>query len=1053
MSEPVYSSAELQENVGHHDQAIIREQNIDKRQVALSTTDCRVDNEDAGAGDEKGPIRIPFATETETVPSLRKCTDLYGRAVEQSVLLQAYKSTLTREPRSKLVIIKGPPGVGKTRLAESLMEELEKDHGHILKWKFDRQNLLQVAPGFQQAVTNMVNRILAKTDDELKPLRRNLDNHLDYTQKAMLLRQYPPLERLLNTEDNPIRVDNERAYGYDYYVFRLFIQAVCSPDFPTVYLFDDIHWIDDYGLSWALRAVHDVNINGALFVITYNTSVEDRQSSWYKELQDLKARDYIDVTEISLDSITEFGTASMVSHMLGVSITAQDRLATWIQRQTKGNPLYVEEIMVKLYEGGLIRPDSLSKAWVVNLEKAKLQYQGLDTVCAFLAAHLSEQSNALQEVVKVSSSLGYRFSSKLVSSAMSGSVLPYMKVAKKQRIVVDYKDDHHKDYRFTHNSMQEAALSLLGANPLAHASFHIALGRKLVNVLNDQDLQAEMLTVLGQFIYGASAIESQREKYKIAALALRATQIAVSYTSFPSAEKTVAFAIGLLGSNCWREEYDLTLALHNFSAEIAYASGRFDAVSKMVETVLEHARVFDDKLQAYSTKLYMLVSTNHTVGAIESGLQLLHHLGERFPQKPTKTDIGVSAFRIKRMLRGKSDEAILRSVRMVDSRKVAAMQIMNILFTALYLARPMLAPLVALRMVKLTLEHGVTPISSVAFSLYGMLLCSNGRHIEEGARYGDLALKMLDRFQAKQLIPRVFAAVFGFIHGWNRPIELALQELLRGYRVGLETGDIEIALMNVTLYTYYAFDTGKPLAALEQERKKYIEDIGSRQHNETTILIHSPLSKVMRQLMGIEELDDLSVTPDHALNWPDHSKMKICFILCDYENAVEYGRKCRHFLPYAAVDVSSYFMVEGLACLALYKQGMRKQNLVRVAARNLKQLDRLSKSATEYCLGKFTLLEAEFSSLSLRNHRDTVRKYTLAVAFADSRASLFQGAIAHERFGRYLNESGDKLEALEHLRKACSLYEEWNAYRKVNMLQAEIDGMAQDPLFPVVTKE
>jgi hypothetical protein len=46
--------------------------------------------------------------------------------------------------------------------------------------------------------------------------------------------------------------------------------------------------------------------------------------------------------------------------------------------------------------------------------------------------------------------------------------------------------------------------------------------------------------------------------------------------------------------------------------------------------------------------------------------------------------------------------------------------------------------------------------------------------------------------------------------------------------------------------------------------------------------------------------------------------------------------------------------------------------------------------------------------------------------------------VAHERYGRYLAERGDMSTSLSQLRLACSSYHEWNAYRKVDMLQQEI---------------
>ncbi len=61
-------------------------------------------------------------------------------------------------------------------------------------------------------------------------------------------------------------------------------------------------------------------------------------------------------------------------------------------------------------------------------------------------------------------------------------------------------------------------------------------------------------------------------------------------------------------------------------------------------------------------------------------------------------------------------------------------------------------------------------------------------------------MKLLDRFQVRSWIPRVYAIVYSFIHGWHRPIQEAIDQLFLGYQIALETGDIEVSvkIMDIT---------------------------------------------------------------------------------------------------------------------------------------------------------------------------------------------------------------------------------------------------------------
>ena len=199
----------------------------------------------------------------------------------------------------------------------------------------------------------------------------------------------------------------------------------------------------------------------------------------------------------------------------------------------------------------------------------------------------------------------------------------------------------------------------------------------------------------------------------------------------------------------------------------------------------------------------------------------------------------------------------------------------------------------------------------------------------------------------------------------------------------------------------------------------------------------SPLLLTMRSLIG-EEME-LQHQPNHnKLNWAEAQKITLAVIFCDYEQAVQLGSIFQEY-PYEGYDLALLYAFVGIANVALFKAtGMSRPRLRLAARRCLKKVDRVCPATTDYGIGKLMLLQAEVSSLSSRRHARTVRKYLIAIALADSSNNLFEKAVAHERYGRYLAERGDMSSSLSQLRLACSSYYEWNAYRKVDMLQQEI---------------
>ena len=104
---------------------------------------------------------------------------------------------------------------------------------------------------------------------------------------------------------------------------------------------------------------------------------------------------------------------------------------------------------------------------------------------------------------------------------------------------------------------------------------------------------------------------------------------------------------------------------------------------------------------------------------------------------------------------------------MRDKDKLAAMDILNLIFGYCTMLKHPKAPLAIFRMVQLTVKYGITENSASGFAAYGMGLCGIGDFLN-GNRYGKMALRLLDHYKAKHLTCRVHGVYYGFISNWNR---------------------------------------------------------------------------------------------------------------------------------------------------------------------------------------------------------------------------------------------------------------------------------------------
>ena len=85
---------------------------------------------------------------------------------------------------------------------------------------------------------------------------------------------------------------------------------------------------------------------------------------------------------------------------------------------------------------------------------------------------------------------------------------------------------------------------------------------------------------------------------------------------------------------------------------------------------------------------------------------------------------------------------------MIAADKIAVMRILTNLTAASYFVDPELFPAIIFTMINLSVKYGNSPFSAPGYVNYGVILCGFVADIETGYRYGELALNILDKFDA-----------------------------------------------------------------------------------------------------------------------------------------------------------------------------------------------------------------------------------------------------------------------------------------------------------------
>lgn len=108
----------------------------------------------------------------ESSPRLNISKNIVGREKERLVLEDAFNSVCNGQ--TKLVLVSGYPGVGKTTLVNKTLKNLVKEKGYFIAGKFDQLKLEIPYGPFAEAFGSLIKRLMIKCREEVKCWKKRI---------------------------------------------------------------------------------------------------------------------------------------------------------------------------------------------------------------------------------------------------------------------------------------------------------------------------------------------------------------------------------------------------------------------------------------------------------------------------------------------------------------------------------------------------------------------------------------------------------------------------------------------------------------------------------------------------------------------------------------------------------------------------------------------------------------------------------------------------------------------------------------------------------------
>ena len=312
-----------------------------------------------------------------------------------------------------------------------------------------------------------------------------------------------------------------------------------------------------------------------------------------------------------------------------------------------------------------------------------------------------------------------------------------------------------------HDRVQQAAYSLIPDSQKKQT--HLKIGFLLLNSTPPSEIAENIFDIVNQLNIGVEFLTNQEKRDELANFNLIAGKKAKSSAAYEAALKYFNAGLELLPDRAWQSHYDLIMELHAEALESSYINTDFERAFQLSEVIIARAQNLLEKVKVYELKVVFYFNQNQAQASIDIALKALKLLGVNLPQKPTKLNIFMWLIRTKLAVGNKRIEDLAELPPMTDANKIAALRLLTNMTPATFIVAPDMYPLIAFKMVTLSLKYGNAPLSSLGYVTYGLIHCAILGDMDSGYRYAQLAQALLERFQTnlhKSLISLSFNSFY-----------------------------------------------------------------------------------------------------------------------------------------------------------------------------------------------------------------------------------------------------------------------------------------------------
>lgn len=1000
---------------------------------------------------ERGTLETFDIAKHDLYENFRVSEKLYGRDEEISNLIDAFHSIAGGG--KQMIFFSGSPGIGKSSLINEIHKPIVEKRGYFCSGKYDQYQRSIPYSGIIQAFQGLLRQLLTGSESELARLKNDILEAVGNSGQ-IIIDVIHEVELVTGVQPEVPELPPVDAQNRFNTVFQNFVKIFAHEDHPLVLFLDDLQWVDSASMEMIRLLVEDDDLSYFLFIGAFREKEVDKSHPFPLMLEKLAKNNY-SWSDVPVGPLQESHIASMIGDTFYCSLENARELASLLLQKTGGNPFFLKEYLKTLYERGLIqfqRDGEGESKWKWDIESIK-QAGITDNVVELMAEKVKRLPNATWNVLKTACCMGTAMDVGTLAAAcgLAGEeVTDVLSEAIDEGILLIIGSR----LKFVHDRVWEGAYSLI--EDKERKALHYTIGKKIVEEAGEPVPEDLVFGIADQWNRAGDLLNGDEQK-QLRGINYKAGKKARASTAYAAAVSFFRQGAEILPDACWKEDYYFTLKYHKQWAIAEYLDRNFTEAERLFELILQNARDVMEKVEIYSIQIDHYITQSRFHESLDVGVKAVNALGIKLARVPSKGAIVKELLKSKMAARKRKIEDWINQPNLTDKKIIAAMEIMEKCMPGAVVAGPTLAPVFSLKMVNLTFKHGNGPISPWAYIMYAVINVGPVGDIETGFRFGELAVKLVEKIESSSMRSKVYF-IFGYM------INLAK----KGYRDAadyfslvrehsMESGNFLYLGYSYSNYGYMLLYAGDNLDSVcTNFYAKYLRNVVKLNQPHNTDMYNLWYQAALN--MKGESEDFLTLTGS-AMNEEEllaqfeetkdntgfaefyHIKQYLTYLAGEFALGIEYSEKLLKLTDnlLGKVSIPVLHFLYGLLLAAVIpdaEPGAQKGyiKLLKVMVKKFKKWGDHNKFNH---LHRYFLLAAELNRFTGGSMEETAGFYSDAIQLAHANDNLAEEAISNERASLYFLSAKQEKMAAFYMSEAYYYYKRWGCQPKVRSLEEE----------------